>query len=424
MQVYDDKTSTAITSGTHLLVPLVQSYEDVTFKASYIVSSALSCKGKITALFDLIVFGDVSADEIDVKGRFICMGHCNTSGAIVVQNDMWCEDVRAASITCHDRIVAQSIDANIIFADGSIIIGKTLAIDEEAQTNDNIICGETAYGAGKIIASRILTAEPLDLDEGEEALESPFVYMPSCKKEGTLEAPKESARYKKGNDFLGYITALLKNTEAPEQKRLKKYLTVLKAVEMATPSSIFEFRDASLLIGLVEISKSNYFNGWNTITEWTKVVLHHFQNIADGKFIGAMNGKPADKLLKGYTVSHEKYGIGVVEQVVSFNSGVTPGELVTVKFEEHGVKKFTLPASLKFFVILSETPYSSSKDIKSSMTCNINGYEEWLIALKTIQDSKELLGDNLYNAIFDLLMEKIGLKAKFVEDRFKEKGWS
>ena len=153
MQVYDDKTSTAITSGTHLLVPLVQSYEDVTFKASYIVSSALSCKGKITALFDLIVFGDVSADEIDVKGRFICMGHCNTSGAIVVQNDMWCEDVRAASITCHDRIVAQSIDANILFADGSIIIdgqilqesyGKEIIMDSGTAC-DPITLGKDEY---------------------------------------------------------------------------------------------------------------------------------------------------------------------------------------------------------------------------------------------------------------------------------------
>ena len=57
------------------------------------------------------------------------------------------------------------------------------------------------------------------------------------------------------------------------------------------------------------------------------------------------------------------------------------------------------------------------------MTCNINDYQEWLTALEVLNENKKLLGDNLHNAIFDLLIEKIGLKAKFVEDRFKEKGW-
>ena len=162
MIIYDDKTPNAITSGTQLLISSSHSSEDVTFRASYIVSSDLTCQGKVTALFDLFVFGDVHADEIEVKGRFICMGHCIVTGAIVVQNDIWCEDVQAASITCHDRIVAQSIDVDTIIADGSIIIGKTLAIEQKAQTNQNVICGETAYGAGRIIASSILTAEPLD----------------------------------------------------------------------------------------------------------------------------------------------------------------------------------------------------------------------------------------------------------------------
>ena len=62
--------------------------------------------------------------------------------------------------------MAQSIDADIVQADGNIIIGKTLAVEEKAQTYQKVICGETAYGAGKIIASTILTSEPLDLDDG------------------------------------------------------------------------------------------------------------------------------------------------------------------------------------------------------------------------------------------------------------------
>ena len=421
MVVYDDKTSNAITSGTQMLIPSSQNTEDVTFKASYIVSSDLNCQGKVTALFDLVVFGDVHADEIDVKGRFICMGHCVVSGAIVVQNDMWCEDIRATSITCHDRIVAQSIDADSIFADGSIIIGKTLAIEKRAQTNQNVICGETAYGAGKIVASSILTVEPLDLDDGEEALESPFHY--STKTQSTIKTSAESAKYEKDNDYAGYIAALIKNSEEPVQKQLKKYLTVLKAVEMAAPSSISEFRDATLLIWLVEMSNSDYFKGWKTISEWTQTVLTHFQNVAEGKNTGSTHGKPAEKLLKGYTVSHTKYGIGTVEDIVSSGTGTHSSKMAMINFEEYGVKKFPVPDALKHFLVLSETSIYSSDDIRGSMTCNINDYQEWLTALEVLNENKKLLGDNLHNAIFDLLIEKIGLKAKFVEDRFKEKGW-
>ena len=423
MVVYDDKTSNSITSGTQLLIPSCQSSEDVTFKASYIISSDLSCQGKVTALFDLVVFGDIHADEIDVKGRFICMGHCIVSGAIVVQNDMWCEDIQAASITCHDRIVAQSIDVDTIFADGNIIIGKTLAIENKAQTNQNVICGETAYGAGKIIASSILTVEPLDLDDGEDALESPFNYTPMIKNEGIVEASKESTIFEKNNDFSGYIASLMINIDDDKQKRLKKYLDVLKTVELAELSSISELRDTSLLIWLIDISKSDYFNSWNTIKKWTESILCHFQNIAEGKITSSSFEKPVNNLLKGNIVFHKRLGRGVVENIISSVSGTNSFEMAVICFDKHGIKKFPLPDSLKFFLVVDEKSAFSSEDIKNSMTCDINNYDEWLSALVVINENKERLGDSLHNAIFELLIEKIGLKAKFVEDRFKEKGW-
>ena len=195
MRLYDDKTKNAISTGNKLLIPDIDSTEDIVFKASYIVSASISCKGKITALFDLIVFGDVRAEEIDVKGRFVCMGQCTVSNSIIVQNDIWCEHLQANTITCHDRIIAQSIDANTVFAESNIIIGKTLAIEKKAQTYQTVICGETAYGAGSIAATKILTSEPLDLDEGEEAIEKPFQYMPKNNACGISYLSEESAKY-------------------------------------------------------------------------------------------------------------------------------------------------------------------------------------------------------------------------------------
>ena len=407
-------------SGTRFLISNCHCTEDVTFKASYIISSNLRCKGRVNALFDLVVLGDVYADEIDVKGRFICTGHCVVEGAIVVQNDMWCEDVKAASIICHDRIVSQSIDVDTIYAEGSIIIGKTLAIEEKAQTNESVICGETVYGAGKIVAESVLTVEPLDLDDGEKALESPFQYTPNIKSEVILNVSNESSKYEKDNDYSSYISALMTNSDKALHKRLTKYLNVLKTVEVAMPSSISEFRDVALLIWLIEITQCDYFSGWNTLTEWTKAVLGHFQNIAEGKFLVSNQGRPADKLLKGYTISHAKYGIGVVEDIVSSRNW----KMAVVNFEEFGVKKFPLPFSLKFFLILSETTASSGQKKKTLMTCEIYDYDEWLSALVVINENRERLGHILHDTIFELLTEKIGLKAKFIVDRFKDKGWS
>lgn len=423
MILYDDKTKNIIKCGNQVLIPSINSTEDITFKASYVISTNLSCSGKIFALFDLIVFGDVHAEEINVKGRFVCMGRCSVSGSLVVHDDIWSEDIRANSIICHDRIVAQSIDADTIVADGNIIIGKTLAIEEKAQTYQNVICGETAYGAGKIIASSILTVEPLDLDDGEEALESPFQYTPKASSSGITQLSKESLKYAQDNDYLSFLSKLMKIPDESAQKRFGQYASVLKAVEVAYPNSISEFKDASLLIWLIEISHSEYFKGWNKVTEWTDSILNHFKDMANGKVSGLNEMKPATTLAKGYTVLHHKYGRGVVGAILQVTSKGKVSQIAKVDFENHGEKKFPLPDALKFFFVLCEGEVSSAAATKSTMQCNVGSYSEWLFSLQLINQYKEYLGTSLYDMIYGLLLEKIGIKPKFVEDRFKEKGW-
>lgn len=424
MILYDDKTKDAIKAENQLIFPNINESDDITFKASYIISGDLHCTKKIFALFDLIVFGNVTAEEIDIKGRFVCMGRCSVSGTIIVQNDIWAEDIQAKSIICQDRIMGQSLDADTIIADGNIIIGKTLAIEEEAKTYQNVICGETAYGAGKIVASSILTSEPLDLDDGVEALESPFQYVPQSSYSGTTELSKESAKYAKNNDYSGFLSKLMKNPDEKMKLRFGHYLTVLKAVEMAYPASISEFKDVALLIWLIEISNSDYFNGWPKIKEWTEFVLSHFKEMAEGKSSGGHEPKPATKLEQGYTVFHKQYGRGIVRSILQTSSSGKVSHMAMVEFEQQGEKKFPLPDSLKFFSIVSEHEIPSTDEVKSSIQCNIDGYSEWLSALQSIHTHKEYLGISLYNTIYSLLLSKLGLKPKFVEDRFKEKGWN
>lgn len=424
MILYDDKTINTIKNGTQLVIPFVDTDEDITFKASYVVASNLRSSGKISALFDLVVLGNVDAEEIDIKGRFICLGNCNVSGTIVVQNDMWGEDVQAKSITCHDRIVAQSIDAGIVIADGNIIIGKTLAIERNAQTNQKIVCGETAYGAGKIMASSILTAEPLDLDDGEEALESPFQYITEKSFNRNYMVSKDLLKYEETNDYVGFIDKLMEKGNSEAKKRYKRYLTVLKVVERAYPKSFLEIKDVSLLIWLLEISNDDYFKEWHIVNEWTEAVLRNFKDIAEGKVGSLSETHPATELEKGDIVLHKKFGKGTVRTILQTSMKGKISRMTIVDFDIYGEKKFPLPDSLKFFSIISEGQSLSADNMKETIQCNIDNYSEWLLSLQLIERYKEQLGTSLYNIINNLLLAKLGLKPKFVTDRFKEKGWS
>ena len=74
MAIYDDKTQGIIKSGNYFFINAIKSRTEAIFKASYIVGSSLHIDGKITASFDLIIVGDVEAEDIDIKGSFICLG--------------------------------------------------------------------------------------------------------------------------------------------------------------------------------------------------------------------------------------------------------------------------------------------------------------------------------------------------------------
>lgn len=422
MILYDDKTPDAIKNENQLLFPGIDHEDDITFKASYIISGDLRCVGKVSALFDLIVFGDVSADELDIKGRFVCMGRCSISGTMTVQGDIWAEDIQAASIICHDRIFTQSVDADTVAADGNIIIGKTLAISKKAQTYRNVICGETAYGSGSIAAASILTVEPLDLDDGAYAVESPFQYVPDPGPSSS-ELSKESASYAMQNDYSGFLAELMKRPNASAQVRFGRYLSALKAVDLAYPAAISEFKDAALLIQMIEISHSDYFKDWPKVKEWTDAVLSHFKKMSE-ETAGLHEPKPAIKLEKGDTVLHRTYGLGVVCSLQRTYSNGKPAYVAVVSFERYGEKRFPLPDSLKFFSIVSEREASSAAAAKASIQCNVGSYSEWLSALQSIYVYKEYLGAGLYHTLYGLLLSKLGLKPRFVEERLKEKGWN
>lgn len=423
MKCFDDKTKGTVESENRMIIEHIDVLDDITFKASYIISSGLHCRGKVTALFDLIVMGDIEAEEIDVKGRFVCMGNCIVSKSIIVQEDIWAENIRTSSIVCHDQIIAQEIDADSVIADGNIIVGKILTIEEKAQTNQNIICGETVYGAGKVIASTIMTSEPLDLDEGEDAIKSPFLFKTEGRVAADMEIDKESLQYAENNDYEGFLSKMLESSDGNEYNHFYKYLKILKTVDILVHSKAINIKDTAILLGLLEIIDSEYFKSWSKLREWTDFLHEYFADkVCENQSI-KLEFHPATGLKKDYIVLHTKYGQGIVRQIQPFKTSNKISQMATVEFKLHGEKKFPIPDSLKYFKVVDEKSLLSSDEIQNSIECNINSYEEWLSTLVLINRHKEYLGTELYRIIYELLLAKLGLKAKFVQERFKEKGW-
>lgn len=293
MTTYDDKTKGAIAAGRRFILPLFNSCDEATFKASYIVASDIKCGGKITALFDLIVLGTIEASEVDVKGRFVCLGKCDVSGTILVQNEIWANDVRAKSIETNDRIFAQEIDAETITAEGSIVVGKILAVEKIAKSEKTILCGETAYGAGKVAANTIITGEPLDLDDGEEAVISPSIYTPSVThmqyvaysdtSEPTDLIAYGEKEYAPLGNFRGYLDYLISVTCDDESKDIySHWRSVLEEAERVCQGGIGAYTNIALLIWLTEITMSSFFKNWDKITDLFDAFEKHFKHLVEG----------------------------------------------------------------------------------------------------------------------------------------------
>jgi len=288
--ILDGKTKEAIASGTQFILPSFNTCEEVIFKASYIVASNIKCNGKVTALFDLIILGNIEAAEIDVKGKFVCLGNCEVAGSIIVQNEIWANYIRAENIEAHDRIVAQDIDSGNIISQGSIVVGKTLAIEKLAKSMKDILCGETAYGAGKIIANTIVTGDPLDLDNGEEALHLPNTYTPQGLE---IKRPENDSsieqinpillginKYALDGNYRDYLNFLISTSFDDDSKnKFAGWSDVINEAETIYKNGISDYTDVAIVIRLAEIVNSPFFKNWGEIVDLYNVFKVHFNNL-------------------------------------------------------------------------------------------------------------------------------------------------
>lgn len=423
--IFDDKSKGVIASGKALIYYTSIKEDELIFKATYYVVGNIVCRGKLSALFDLIVIGDVFADEADIKGRFVCTGKCQISKTLTVQNDIWADNIEADRIICHENCLAQELDAGDVDVEGNITIGKAFGIERIAQCNQRIICGETIYGAGKVITDMVITGDPIDLDEGEESLLSPNTYSTKKdnKKATTGSALKDCIESHKGSsDYKVFLKDIVLKCEPDEKEKAKHYLTVLEEATSITSSKtkMKDLHDARILLSILDLENSNWFEGWSSIQTLRDTLLNHFESFAKGVFPYSDAPRHPKDLNIGDCVNHITFGKGKV----TLKERTASGCMITVSFPAHGVKKFIIPNSLDKFTIISNGSNTSGSTESTAIMCKVSGYNDWLECLTIMYHSSKYLSSVLYNAIYDDLMSNLGLKAKYIADRFNEKGWN
>ena len=419
MAVYDDKTSGIIKAGDRdncFIISNVKSRTEAVFKASYIVASSVRVSGKITALFDLIVLGDVEADDIEVKGKFICMGDCTVENSIIVQDKMFVKQVKAKNIEVHDQITAQEIDVDVIKADGNIIVGQTLATEELAFSEQNILCGETAYGAGQISANSIITVEELDMDDGEDAVVEPYkIVFEGKKSERNFDYGK---KYIDKNDYESYFSDLLTDCDDMTKYNIVRWGRALREIEKTINKGETDCFDIGLLLTLTEIAHSTYFKGWNKIFSWWTILLDRFNKIANKEGLGVERTLSISDFAVNTRVRHDRYGVGRVTGLRK--SGET---MMDVLFDNGKTVSFKLDIAIKFFSLEVKSEYTP-EELISRLHIEAMEYGEWLAYLSVMETYDQMYSKKLCDIINDLLYSKSGLKTKFILDRIKENGWT
>lgn len=416
MAVYDDKTPGIIKSGNYSMISSVKSRTEAVFKASYIVASGIQVEGKITALFDLVIIGDVVAHDIDVKGRFICLGNCQVVNSVTVQDKLFAKEIRAKRIEVHDDITAQEIVVDVLKADGNVIVGQTLATEELAYSEQKILCGETVYGAGRISAHAIITGEELDMDDGENAVVEPhkIIFGDADDRRKAISGKKYAIR----NDFESYIGELLDDGGMDEMQEYAfvRWLRILRKVGEVKEQANFECYDIGLLLGLTEIRFSEYFNGWETIAEWQREFLDKFNKMANGESVSTETKLTVESLSIGQRLVHLTYGIGSIIDIKKKDK-----TMVEVLFDSEKKLSFQMEIALKFF---SRADAPTAEEIVSKLYLQPEEFEEWAAYLKILRVYGHMFSTKFIDRAMDLLCSKLGVKSKFVLDRIKENGWS
>lgn len=419
MTVYDDKTIEAKSlDEKNVLIDNI-SGDNIVFKSSFIIIGNISATGKITALFDLFIFGDLLADDLEVKGRFVCTGNCYINNSVFVQKDVWVDTLIAKTVDCQDRTVVIRMNAEDLCAAGNIVVGTTLVIEKEANCSGLLLCGETLFGSGTVRAKAVMTGDPIDLDDGESAV---FIYQSnnsSVVPDKNVNTINELInKYQKSNNYNDFLNEVMKF----DDENSKKAATLLFDIEQINMflSNINDMKpDIRFLLLAAEIKASKWFKEWEEIKKSSNEIINFFTMLSEGKNPYKSKNVLVSVFHEEDRVNHITEGTGTVK---AFEES-SLGKVVVIEFDSGVKRNYVIKYAKDKFFTLDANNSLLPEDLKSSICCNLESYSEWLNCLCLVDKYESLIKEDLVEIVKDLLMSNLGLKNKFFEDRIKENGW-
>lgn len=145
------------------------SEDNIFFESSYVVLGTVSECKKIVANYNLIVFGDIEADSIDIKGNLLVFGNVKCNELNVGGNFECKHDLSANTVMIGQTMTVKRLQTDHTIIQKDLYI-QSAFVNKTLEVNGNIICSEGIIGEGKCISKNIIIKEYYHIDMIAEEL--------------------------------------------------------------------------------------------------------------------------------------------------------------------------------------------------------------------------------------------------------------
>lgn len=141
----------------------IQSDNRLVFNESYTIIGEKLRASSIYACYDLVVIGDVEAEDIDVRGNLTVMGNIK-SQTLSCSKNITCNGTINSEKLFGNEIIADNINCGILSCNGNVIARSVIDIQQSIETEKSVITGEGILGNGSFSARNAVAAEYFEFD--------------------------------------------------------------------------------------------------------------------------------------------------------------------------------------------------------------------------------------------------------------------
>ena len=137
--------------------------QPVYFHESYIVTGDLKAP-KVYGSYDLVILGDLTADEIEVKGKLTVTGKIRTRDLYVEKSLVCGKEIASGRIVVSGNLQAESIYCDVLNCYGNVVVQTIAEVNKEIEAHNSFVALEGIIGKGNICSSKIITGEYFEFE--------------------------------------------------------------------------------------------------------------------------------------------------------------------------------------------------------------------------------------------------------------------